>query len=594
MKNLISSLGLVLLFFTFNGISGSTFAEEARPATNLIGVWEGKRIFGPELKGQLVLTKNDQNYFAEIGPYKIKGSESKDLVLFEFPQGLGALRARLSDGTLTGEGHWVQPGNVANGNRFASPVALKPLKENVWQGWVVPLQDQFTVYFVVQEKEDGTTEGFIKNPDRNVGVFVELTRIEQEEETVKVFGTFRGGGEEQLLLTGTYEAEEDRLSLFLSFTGATFDFSRVGENSTYYARGKNPEAYTYAPPTPTDDGWEVGSLEEAGIALGPLKEMIEKEVFPAPEDVHSHDLHGILIARGGKLVMEEYFQGFNRDLPHDTRSASKSLTATLFGAAVEAGFIEGADVPVYETILGDKIPADMENRKGTMTAHHLLTQTSGFYCDDSDNDAPGNENIMQNQEEEPDWYKYTLALPMAYNPGEKAIYCSANSNLIGNVLSATSGKPLEVLFHELIAEPLGIKRYHLNLQPNGAPYMGGGIYWLPREFMKLGQLYLDGGVWNGQRILSEDWAKAATSAQVQIGERGYGYQWWVQEFSYKDRTVTVFYAGGNGGQVVAVVPELDLVVAFYGGNYSDRILFKSQNVLFPDYILRAVAEGESN
>lgn len=118
--------------------------------------------------------------------------------------------------------------------------------------------------------------------------------------------------------------------------------------------------------------------------------------------------------------------------------------------------------------------------------------------------------------------------------------------------------------------------------------MGGGIRFLPRDFMKLGQLYLNEGNWNGRRVLGKDWVERATSALVQIGGRGYGYLWWVQEYPHGDGTVRVFYAGGNGGQVVAVAPRLDLVVAFYGGNYSDAILYKSQNVLFPRYILEAV------
>jgi len=106
--------------------------------------------------------------------------------------------------------------------------------------------------------------------------------------------------------------------------------------------------------------------------------------------------------------------------------------------------------------------------------------------------------------------------------------------------------------------------------------------------MKLGQLYLDHGSWKGHRVVSADWIMRASSPLVHIGKRGYGYQWWVQDYAYRDGHVRVYYAGGNGGQVVAVVPRLGLVVAFYGGNYSDAVLYKSQNVLFPQYILKAV------
>jgi CubicO group peptidase (beta-lactamase class C family) len=197
---------------------------------------------------------------------------------------------------------------------------------------------------------------------------------------------------------------------------------------------------------------------------------------------------------------------------------------------------------------------------------------------------------MQSQEEENDWYKYTLELPMALEPGEQAIYCSVNPNLIGNLLEAVTGKPLEVLFQELIAEPLQIDQYHLILQPTGDPYMGGGIHWLPRDFMKLGQLMLDDGVWNGRRVISQEWVARSSSSLYEIRGKQYGYLWWVEDYAYKDRTVRGYYAGGNGGQNIVVIPELDLVIEFWGGNYSSRALYRITDVIVPEFILKAVSE----
>ena len=108
--------------------------------------------------------------------------------------------------------------------------------------------------------------------------------------------------------------------------------------------------------------------------------------------------------------------------------------------------------------------------------------------------------------------------------------------------------------------------------------------------MKLGQVMLNGGTWNGKRIVSEDWAKRSIATQVEIDGRPYGYQWWITEYPYKNRTVRAFFAGGNGGQIVMGIPELDLLVAFYGGNYSAAMSRHSQNVLVPEYILKAIEE----
>ena len=99
---------------------------------------------------------------------------------------------------------------------------------------------------------------------------------------------------------------------------------------------------------------------------------------------------------------------------------------------------------------------------------------------------------------------------------------------------------------------------------------------------------LNGGTWNGRRVVSEAWARRATSPLVSIGKRQYGYLWWMIDYPYQGRTVRAFFAGGNGGQIVMGIPELDLVVAAYGGNYNDPVLFRTQNKLVPEYVVPAV------
>jgi len=224
-----------------------------------------------------------------------------------------------------------------------------------------------------------------------------------------------------------------------------------------------------------------------------------------------------------------------------------------------------------------------------MTVKHLMTMTSGFDCDDNDPESPGNEDVMQSQRDEPDWYRYTLNLPMKRPPGAAAVYCSANSNLLGYVLGHATGRWLPDVFRDRFARPLQIHRYAMNLTPTGEAYMGGGIYWLPRDFLKLGQLYLDEGVWKGRRILDAGWVEEATRPREHLNEQGYGYSWWVISYPFRDRTVRAFYAGGNGGQMVIVVPELDLAVLVMAGNYSHfASLLKFRDEYVGGYVLRAV------
>jgi CubicO group peptidase (beta-lactamase class C family) len=219
--------------------------------------------------------------------------------------------------------------------------------------------------------------------------------------------------------------------------------------------------------------------------------------------------------------------------------------------------------------------------------------SSGFDCDDWDTPerSPGYEDNFWNQNKEPDYYKWTMELKIVHEPGTKAFYCSAGANLVGGVVARAARQSAQELFHKLLAEPLGIKRYYLMVSPAGDFSLTGGARFPPRDFMKLGQLHLNGGTWNRRKIFTPEWSRRATSTSVtEIGgrKRQYGYLWWINEYPYKGRTVRAYFAAGNGGQIVMAIPDLDLVIAFYGGNYNDPALFIPQNVYVPQHILPAL------
>jgi CubicO group peptidase (beta-lactamase class C family) len=573
-------------------------SQAAQGDKDLVGLWKAARNFDPGISGVLTVTEEDGVFSADISgrraPVSVNGSEVT-FVISTDEAGVfrGAFSGVFQPGRKTLSGHWTQPKSKMSGQRFASPVILSRVGDHQWVGEIHPKADEFTLFLKLQEREDGTVGAFLRNPERNIGVFLDLDHIEREGEALSFVGTFRGRGPSREMAKGHYDENWDRIMMDIPNRGGTYVFERItqDEHSSFYARARNPEPYIYAPPPARNDGWRTGTLRQAGIDIKPIKRLIENEIYAPTEDVHASYVHGILIARNGKLVFEEYFHGFHRDKTHDTRSASKSLTSTLIGAAIEAGLPITTTTPVFETMMEDTSSLNgLDPRKRQMTLEHLLTMSSGFYCDDSDSEAPGGEGRMQEQEDEPDWYRYTLNVPMAYEPGEIGIYCSANPNLAGGVLNRATGTPLEKLFQNLIASPLQMDRYFLNLSPTDEPYMGGGIYWLPRDFLKLGQVMLDGGIWNGRRIVSREWAQRATSSLIKIRDRDYGYQWWVREYEYQGKSLPAFFAGGNGGNIVVVVPDLDVVIAFFGGNYSDRVLFRAQEEFIPNYILPAIGK----
>jgi CubicO group peptidase (beta-lactamase class C family) len=455
-----------------------------------------------------------------------------------------------------------------------------------WSAVVVPFEDVFTFHLVARTRPHGAVGALLFNPERDWGAQIGVERLVREGDVVRLMGS----DPKRALASGTYDTASKVLTLDFPGRGNSFDFRRDGEHSDYYPRGKDPEPYFYRPPPPRDDGWPTATLEEVNIDRAAVEALIQQLIDTRLGTRDTPKIHALLVARHGKLVLEEYFHGMHRDQLHDTRSAAKSVTATLIGAAMQSGAPITLQTSVYKTMNGGSYPAGLEADKRAMTLEHLLTMSSGFYCDDTDPKAPGNEEVMQEQSEEPDYYRYTLRVPMASRPGEKAVYCSANPNLALGVMSrALKESPFDT-FDRLLAAPLRIERYGWFMDPAGHPYGGGGVQFLARDFMKFGQLMLNGGTWEGRRILSQDFVARASGRLYHLRRFYYGYLWWSVDYRYKDRTVAAFAAGGAGGQSVIVIPELDLVIATYGGNYSSGGTYYVQLTLTPKYLLPAVRE----
>lgn len=598
---------LFLFIMTILGVLISATAPlhiataQSNSARELVGLWEAKRRFGPDIRGSLFIRQTSSGWRAEIAGNVVQAKIAGDSVSFELPDGKNSFQGKFDSRRAKIVGHWIQSPTVVDGTSYASPVTLTKYGRDDWRGNVVPLDSTMTFYLSVNVREDGSVSAFLKNPERNLGANqLRVAQIEREGDSIKLLAASKGNEKGRVLAEGKYDSGREVLTTYVPNRGGSFDFQRVAadEVSDFYPRGRPSVPYVYTPPPRLDDGWQTASLEEVGISRAGIEKFIQMAINAPEDSADPAEIHGVLVARHGKLVLEEYFHGESREKPHDTRSAAKSLASDLIGAAITAGVPLKTSSAVYQVMNGGVFAPGLEPRKRALTLEHLLTMSSGLDCDDADPNSPGREDFVTDESEEPDYYKYTMNLKMIREPGEKAVYCSIQPNLAGGVLKHASGKPLPTLFQELIAEPLQIKRYHLGLTPTGDAYMGGGTRLLLRDFTKFGQLHLNGGIWNGRRILSENWARRSTMPLYEV--KGYtlpepvkflkyGYLWWVLEYPYKGRTVRAFYAGGNGGQVVMGIPELDLVIAFYGGHYSNRPTnYIEQKVYVPRYILPAI------
>jgi CubicO group peptidase (beta-lactamase class C family) len=178
---------------------------------------------------------------------------------------------------------------------------------------------------------------------------------------------------------------------------------------------------------------------------------------------------------------------------------------------------------------------------------------------------------------------------MAYEPGAQIVYCSAEANLAAGMLERVAGEPLPEMFERLVARPLHMGRYHLFLTPTGTAYGGGGHHFLPRDLLKLAQLMVNDGRWEGRPILSPEWVQKSGAALRDLTPtQTYGYFWNSVEYPYRGRKLHAYFAGGNGGQIFMGIPELQLVIGFTGGNYADPVLFRAQREFVPQDILPAL------
>jgi len=364
------------------------------------------------------------------------------------------------------------------------------------------------------------------------------------------------------------------------FAYISSDFDRIN----MYPRKElfnNSDAYGYEIPVKSSDGLDVGDLKTVFNNPELIIDMVKATIEGAYPDVHS-----ILIYKDEKLVLEEYFYGYEKEQPHQLRSATKPFIGALLGIAIDKGMIESEQDKLLDYFSKQYERIDhLDERKKEITIENFLTYRHGMDCENNNPKSEGNELKMMDSA---DWVKHTLDLQMVNSPGEKSSYCTGIPLTLGRLIEIATDEKLETFAEENLFAPLGISNYKWNFAPDPTSKTTfSQMYLTPRDLIKLAKMYKDKGKWQGQRILQESWVEK--TFDMEKGD--YGYLWEHKYFVIDGQQYNSYLASGNGGQKINIWPELDMITVFTGGNYNSYELYGKStppNEMIPNYILKSV------
>jgi CubicO group peptidase (beta-lactamase class C family) len=355
--------------------------------------------------------------------------------------------------------------------------------------------------------------------------------------------------------------------------------------------------YTYSAPQMRNDGWRTTDMADVGIGQDKINRLIRE----IKQGRHG-DIHSFLIVKDNLLVVEEYFgekgskhgpfiTSLFRDRVHHLASTTKSVTSILVGIAIDRGFINNVEDPIYQYL--PEYAALFTEQKKQIRISHMLTMTPGyqwrqFRVSDDKNDGMA----MWHTD---DVIRFVLQKPLEAEPGKKFNYTNAVPTVTGEIIKNAVGMKLTDFAEKHLFHPLGITDYSWTSYPDGSVETDGGLALRPRDLAKIGQLFVNNGEWEGQRIVSENWIHQSTRERLKFGKFhrwGYGYHWMLAESHIENHVVRSYFVPGDGSQILAVFPDLRIVIVFTAGNYGvdPNPVYYS---LFERYILPDIINAES-
>jgi len=327
--------------------------------------------------------------------------------------------------------------------------------------------------------------------------------------------------------------------------------------------------------------WQISTEKFDNAKIEELNRKIAAQTFK--------NITSIVVIKDNKLLIEEYFNGANRQTLHDTRSVGKSFASTILGIAIKEGFIK-SEMQMLQEFYDLKSFQNYSTAKDSITLKNLLTMSSPFDGSDMNQESPGNEENMYPTK---NWVYFTLNLPIDKTKvaSSRWDYFTAGVVVLGDLLNKSVPNGLVKYADKNLFQPLGITKYKWQFTPQKVANTAGGLQLRSIDYAKFGQLYMNQGIWNGQQIISQEWVNKSLSKQMTISENEYyGYLFWNKTYNAADKNYEVYYSSGNGGNKIFIFKDQPIVIVVTSTAYNTPYGHKQVDKIMQDYLIPAITK----
>jgi CubicO group peptidase (beta-lactamase class C family) len=260
-------------------------------------------------------------------------------------------------------------------------------------------------------------------------------------------------------------------------------------------------------------------------------------------------LTSLIVSHNGRIAREAYFHGLQAGRAVNIKSASKSILSALVGIAIAEG--EFGEQSRISDLLPDYFRDIPDPTKRALTVRNLLSMQAGLRGTSFDNYG---EWVNSRN-----WVRYALQQPFECAPDDCMVYSTGNSHMLSVILTKQTGLSTRTYAQRKLFTPLGMQLRGWARDPQGYDFGGNEMFFTPRDMLKFGELYRQRGIYNGKRIVPEEWIRKSWQEYATSPWNGhrYGYHWWTRATA--DGT-KVHFAWGYGGQFIYVIPARQLVV----------------------------------